>query len=98
VELIDHFPAESFDTIVSVLMFSELSEAEQRLVLRQCCCLLRRGGQLIVADEVRAPTLIRRTLHNLVRMPVSALTYLLTQASTSPLAELGSKLLEAGFP
>ena len=97
VELIDHFPAESFNTIVSILMFSELSEAEQHLALRECCSLLRPGGRLIVADEVRAPTLIRRTLHNLVRLPLSAITYVLTQASTSPVGNLESKLVQAGF-
>jgi ubiquinone/menaquinone biosynthesis C-methylase UbiE len=97
VELIDHFQAESFDTIVSVLLFSELSEAEQHLVLRQCCRLLRPGGRLIVADEVRAPTLMRRTLHNLVRLPLAVITYVLTQASTSPVGDLESKLAEAGF-
>jgi demethylmenaquinone methyltransferase/2-methoxy-6-polyprenyl-1,4-benzoquinol methylase len=63
VELTDNFPAESFDTIVNVLMFSELSEAEQSLVLRQCRSLLRSGGRLIMADEVRAPKFLRRETH-----------------------------------
>lgn len=58
VELIDHFQAESFDTITSVLLFSELSEAEQGEALRQCHRLLRPGAQLIVADAVR----VRRRL------------------------------------
>jgi ubiquinone/menaquinone biosynthesis C-methylase UbiE len=96
-ELIDHFPAGSFDTIVSILMFSELSDAEQRVVLRQCRSLLRPGGRLILADEVRAPTFLRRTLHNLVRAPLSVVTYVLTQASTSPVGDLKAKLSEAGF-
>ena len=97
VELIDHFPAESFDTVVSILVFSELSDAERRLVLRQCRCLLRPGGRLILADEVRAPTFYRRMLHNLVRVPLSVITYLLTQTSTSPVSELKAKLSETGF-
>jgi ubiquinone/menaquinone biosynthesis C-methylase UbiE len=96
-ELIDNFPAGSFDTIVSILMFSELSDAEQRLVLRQCRSLLRPGGRLILADEVKAPTFLRRRLHNLVRAPLSVVTYLLTQASTSPVGDLKAKLSEAGF-
>jgi ubiquinone/menaquinone biosynthesis C-methylase UbiE len=96
-ELVDHFPAGSFDTIVSILLLSELSEAEQRLALRQCCCLLRPGGRLILADEVPASTLVRRMLHNLVRMPLCAVTYVLTQASTSPVVDLEAKLVEAGF-
>ena len=45
-ELIDHFTAGSFDTIVSILLFSELTDAEQRLVLRQCHSLLRSDGRV----------------------------------------------------
>ena len=97
VELIDHFQAESFDTITSVLLFSELSEAEQGEALRQCHRLLRPGGQLIVADEVRAPTLARRALHNLVRLPLAAITYALTQASTRPVRHLEAKVAAAHF-
>ena len=97
VELIDHFPVGSFDTIVSVLVFSELSDAEQRVALRQCGSLLRPRGCLILADEVRAPTLLRRLLHHLVRVPLSVITYVLTQASTSPVTDLREKLGEAGF-
>jgi ubiquinone/menaquinone biosynthesis C-methylase UbiE len=97
VELIDHFPAGSFDTIVSVLVFSELSDAEQRVALHQCHALLRPGGRLILADEVRAPTWLRRLLHNLVRAPLSVITYVLTQASTCPATDLKVKLDEAGF-
>ena len=97
VELIDHFPAGSFDTIVSILVFSELSEAEQLLVLRQCRSLLRPGGRLILADEVRAPEFLRRTFHNLMRAPLSVITYVLTQASTRPVTDLKAKLSETGF-
>jgi ubiquinone/menaquinone biosynthesis C-methylase UbiE len=96
-ELIDHFPAEAFDTIVSILLFSELSEAEQLLVLRQCRSLLRPGGRMILADEVRAPKFLWRMVHNLVRVPLSIITYLLTQASTSPVGDLNAKLSETGF-
>ena len=96
-ELIDHFPAESFDTIISILVFSEMSEAEQLLVLRQCRSLLRPGGRLILADELRAPKFLRRMVHNLVRVPLSLITYVLTQASTRPVGDLKAKLSEAGF-
>ncbi len=97
VELIDHFPAGSFDTIVSILVFSELSDAEQCVVLRQCRALLRPSGRLILADEVRGPTLLRRSLHHVVRVPLAVITYLLTQASTRAVSDLKAKLNEAGF-
>ncbi len=97
VELIDHFAAESFDTIVSILMFSELSDAEQRLALEECMSLLRPGGQLIVADEVQPSSLLRRALHGIVRAPLAAITYALTQASTRPVIDLWVKVIKAGF-
>ena len=96
-ELIDHFAAGSFDTIASVLLFSELSDAEQRLVLRECHGLLRTGGRLILADEIRSPTFPRCALHNLVRLPLAVVTYALTQTSTSPVSDLKGKLNESGF-
>jgi ubiquinone/menaquinone biosynthesis C-methylase UbiE len=97
VELIDHFQKESFDTICCVLLLSELSAAERREALRQCRLLLRAAGQLIVADEVRAPTLARRFLHNLVRLPLAMITYALTQTTTSPVPDLETELAAARF-
>lgn len=97
VELIDEFKPESFDTITSVLLLSELSDAEQAEALRQCHRLLRPGGQLIIADEVRAPTLAGRALHNVVRLPLAALTYALTQTSTRPVRDLETKVAAAHF-
>lgn len=97
VELIDHFPPESFDTIVSVLLFSELAEAEQVETLRQCHSLLRAGGQLLIADEVRASTFARRAIQNLVKFPLAAITYALTQASTGAVGGLEEKIEAAQF-
>lgn len=97
VELIDHFPAESFDTITSVLVLSELSAAEQGEALRQCHRVLRAGGQLIVADEVRAATVARRAFHSVVRLPLAAITYALTQASTHAVRDLEAKVATAHF-
>lgn len=97
VELIDHFQPSSFDTIVSVLLFSELAEAEQVETLRQCHLFLRTGGQLIIADEVRAPTFARRSIQNLVRFPLAAITYVLTQASTGAVRGLEEKIEAAHF-
>lgn len=96
-ELSDHFPPGSLDTITSVLLFSELSEAEQVETLRQCFSLLRPGGQLIIADEVRAATLAGRALHNIVRAPLAAITYALTQTSTHAVRDLEAKLAAAHF-
>lgn len=97
VELIDHFQPASFDTIVSVLLFSELSSAEQAEALRQCYVLLCSGGQLIICDEVRAPSLSRRVLQNIVRLPLAAITYALTQTGTTAVRGLEEKVAAAHF-
>jgi ubiquinone/menaquinone biosynthesis C-methylase UbiE len=97
VELVDCFPPASFDTIASVLMFSELSAAERAESLRQCHRLLRPGGQLLIADEVRAPTLARRALQTLVRAPLAAITFVLTQTSTHAVSGLEEEVAAAGF-
>lgn len=97
VELVDNFQEESFDTICCVLLLSELSAGERREALRQCRLLLRAGGQLIVADEVRPATLARRTLCSLLRVPLAVVTYAFTQLTTRPMAALESELAGAGF-
>lgn len=97
VELVDNFRRESFDTICCVLLLSELSAGERREVLRQCRILLRAGGQLIVADEVRASTFGRRALCSLLRLPLAIVTYALTQLTTRPVADLEGNLAGAGF-
>lgn len=97
VELIDHFRPQTFDTIVSVLLFSELSASEQMETLRQCHLLLSAGGQLLIADEIRAATFARRAIQNLVRIALAAVTYVLTQTSTSAVRDLEQKVAAAQF-
>jgi ubiquinone/menaquinone biosynthesis C-methylase UbiE len=97
VELVDCFPPASFDTIASVLMFSELSPAERAETLRQCHRLLRAGGQLLIADEVRARTFGRRLLQATLRAPLAALTFILTQTRTHPVSGLEEEIAAAGF-
>jgi demethylmenaquinone methyltransferase/2-methoxy-6-polyprenyl-1,4-benzoquinol methylase len=95
-ELDERFEAGSFDTIVSSLAFSELSEDEQRFVLRQCHRLLVEGGRLIIGDEI-VPSWPRRALHLLLRLPLVIVTYILTQTTTRAVVELRPKITDAGF-
>ena len=96
IELDGKFEAGSFDTIMSSLTFSELSDDEQRFVLGQCHRLLKDGGRLIIADEV-VPPWPRRALHLLVRLPLMVVTYILTQTTTGAVAQLEAKIAEAEF-
>jgi len=97
IELDEKFEDGSFDAIMSSLTFSELSDDEQRFVLRQCHRLLKDGGRLIIADETVPPSWPRRLLHLLVRLPLVVLTYVLTQTTTRAVAHLESKIADAGF-
>jgi ubiquinone/menaquinone biosynthesis C-methylase UbiE len=97
IELDEGFEPESFDTIMSSLTFSELSDDEQCFVLRQCRRLLKDGGRLIVADETVPPSWPKRLLHLAVRLPLAAVTYVLTQTTTRAVTELERKIADAGF-
>lgn len=91
------FDDETFDKIVSTLVFSELYSDEQRYVLEESYRVLRLGGLIIVADEIRPKSLAKRILHSLVRIPLVAITYVLTQTSTRPVRDMEGLLTGAGF-
>lgn len=97
VEIADRFPAESFDAVASTLALSEMSADERLYVLRAARGLLRPGGRLVVADEVRPKNPAARIARAVARFPVAALTYLLTQTSTSAIPDLSALVSEAGF-
>jgi len=94
---IDQLGAKRFDRIVAVLLFSELSEDEVDYVLRATCSLLTPAGRLIVADEVLPTSWWCRVLGNLVRWPLAALTFLLTQTTTHALKGSERRLEGAGY-
>lgn len=97
VEIGDRFPPESFDAVASSLALSEMSADERLYVLRAARRALRPGGRLVVADEVRPKNPAARIARAVARFPVAALTYLLTQTSTSAIPDLAALVSEAGF-
>jgi ubiquinone/menaquinone biosynthesis C-methylase UbiE len=97
VEIADRFPAGSFDAVAATLALSEMSEEEQAYVLRAAHRVLRPGGRIVVADEIRPSTIAGRFVHTLVRAPLAVLTYLLTQTSTAAVSDLVGLVRGAGF-
>jgi 2-polyprenyl-3-methyl-5-hydroxy-6-metoxy-1,4-benzoquinol methylase len=93
----ERFPPESFDVIVSTLVFSELPPDERAFVLEACGTLLTPGGRLLIADEVVPAGTLRKLLFYLVRAPLALLTWLLTRATTTALRDFDSLLAGAGL-
>jgi len=93
----DTFPDASFDAICSGLCFSELTPPERCYALLQAHRLLRPGGLLLLADEVRPRRLWRRLLHKAIRLPLALVTWLLTQTTTRAVPDLLELVRAEGF-
>ena len=96
-EMDNSFGDGTFDKIVGTLVFSEFYPDEQKYVLREAYRILRPGGLLIIADEVRSNSQWRRILHLSVRLPLMVITYILTQASTRAFKGIEDALTSTGF-
>ena len=96
-EMDNSFGDGTFDKIVGTLVFSEFYPDEQKYVLREAYRILRPGGLLIIADELRSNSLWRRVLHLSVRLPLMVIAYILTQASTRALKGIEDALASTEF-
>ena len=94
---LDGEEAQSYDAVMSGLCLSELSEDEVTYTLKEVARILLPGGLLLIADEVRPKGLGRRLIHSLVRSPLAALAYLISQQTTRPASNLPEKLMDAGL-
>ncbi len=94
---LDREQADSYDVVMSGLCFSELSQDELACALEHAERVLRPGGLLLVADEVRPRRLLARWLHALVRAPLAVLAYAVTQQTSRPLHDIEQRLMEAGL-
>lgn len=94
---IDQFPPEKFNRIVATLSFSELTAEELDMVLALAANLLKKGGLLIVADEVRAAKPWQRFLAALIRGPLTVITFLVTQQTTHVIKNFEARLAASNF-
>jgi ubiquinone/menaquinone biosynthesis C-methylase UbiE len=94
---LDGEEAQRYDAVMSGLCLSELSEDEMSYTLKEVARILRPGGFLLIADEIKPQGLANRLIHSLIRAPLAALTYVITQQTTHPVANLPEKLNAAGF-
>jgi demethylmenaquinone methyltransferase/2-methoxy-6-polyprenyl-1,4-benzoquinol methylase len=93
----DKLADNSFDLVMSTLVFSELSHDEQVYALRHAYRILKPGGRLAIADEVRPDDPAKRLLHAAVRIPLLIATFLLTQTTTRAVDGLPELVSAAGF-
>jgi len=93
----DSFEDSSFDLVVSTLVFSELSPDERKYALQHSLRLLKPGGKLVLADEVKPDSFWRRFIHAVIRIPLTVFTYVLTQTTTRAVDGLKESVREAGF-
>ena len=94
---LDSFLDNSFDFIISGLCFSELSSDELSYTLKQCNRLLTDSGFLIVADEAKPKNILKKLLNFFIRLPLTIITYVITQTTTRALSNLDKKVVEFGF-
>lgn len=94
---LDREETERYAVVMSGLCFSELTEGELTYTLEQVARILRPGGLLLVADEIRPSHLVGRVLHSLIKAPLAALAYLVTQQTTRALPGLPQKVAGAGL-
>ena len=97
IEMEKAFNDNTFDRIVSTLVFSELYADEQKYVLSQAYRILRPNGLIIIADEVKPRSSWKRIVHSSIRIPLALITYFLTQTSTKALADIKGPMTNAGF-
>jgi len=94
---LDSEESESYDAVMSGLCFSELSENELTYTLIQVHRILKSGGHLLLADEVTPRNVAFRIINWAVRIPLAALTYLITQQTTRPLLRIPEYLARANL-
>lgn len=89
--------SESYDVVMSGLCFSELSEDELIYTLKEIKRILKPGGLLLVADEVRPKSILKRILNELLRFPLVIITYLIIQTTIHSIENLPEKIKKNGL-
>lgn len=94
---LDGEEANHYDAVMGGLCLSELSEDELTCTLKEAARVLRCGGLLLIADEIAPKGVVKRLIHTVLRVPLAALAYVVTQQTTRAVSNLPEKLIDAGL-
>lgn len=94
---IDSLPAGGFDAVVASLCLSEMAGVERSFVLREAARLLRPGGVVVAADEVRPRRRWQRGIWTALRWPQVLAAWLWVGSLSHPLSDLCGELAAAGL-
>lgn len=86
-----------YDVVMSGLCFSELTESELIFTLKEINRILKPSGLLLVADEVKPKSILKRILNELLRFPLVIITYLITQITIHSIENLPEKIKKNGL-
>lgn len=97
VALLDGEKPGIYDAVMSGLCFSELSDDEIIYTLAHIERILRPGGLLLLADEVRPRKRVTRIAVALLRAPLVALAYIVAGSTTRAVERLPERVVDAGL-
>ncbi|MBW1848233.1 MAG: class I SAM-dependent methyltransferase [Deltaproteobacteria bacterium] len=97
VDGMDSLPDAFYDAVVSTLVFSELSDDERKYVFKHSARVLKPEGIIVIADEVVPENIFMKLFHKLIRLPMLAMTYLITRTLTTPISDLSGEMKKGGF-
>jgi len=96
-QLRKHFQEESFDIIVATASLGEFPKAYLDYILRDCARILKKGGRLIIADEVQPDKRISRFFYKIVMGIFWIPQFLIVRRVCYPIKDLDNIIESTGF-
>ena len=93
----EHLKDESFDIVLSTLAFSELTRVERLHVLKQIKRVLKKGGRVLIGDEIIPTNFLAKCFYYAFRLPMRLLTWVMTQNTTNAISNFDDDVREAGM-